>query len=64
MISSPNLQIVHRHWQDSRSDGKLRTEDCLKFNTKGVTNEFLKTWYRGDTYDFVADFNIYNQDPT
>jgi len=28
------------------------------FNSKGVAMEFSQSWYRGDTYDFVAELSI------
>lgn len=30
----------------------------LGFNHKGVAIEFSQSWYRGDTYDFVAELSI------
>ena len=30
----------------------------LGFNRKGVAIEFSQSWYRGDTYDFVAELSL------
>jgi GntR family transcriptional regulator len=37
-------------------DGLL--EERVGFNRKGIAIEFSQSWYRGDTYDFVAELSM------